>query len=367
MTTPSSGNYPATSSTPAADETYQVTISNVGLAGNAKRFTYTVTTINPDAPTVSLTPLKPVAYKHGKRGRFLVTRSGDVSTDLTVAYSVGGTAAPAVAYKALDGHVDDSGGQRLGQDQGNPGGRRSRHRRADGDRHVAGQWGCLCRHRDEHRHGDHRGTALIGPGLAPALLGRYVPYSAIDESTSPCLATFIRLLRRQVLLHLLHHMLPMPAQPAPETELLRAAYAAFNARDIDAALVLMTPDVTWPKAFKGGFVCGPEEVRAYWTQQWSEIDPHVEPVSFSSEEAGRISVVVHQVVRDLAGVVLIDEQVGHRFILAHGLIQSMEVGATFIVHPGGLTAACSGGRVARWGSPCASTLAWARRRWRCGR
>jgi hypothetical protein len=35
----------------------------------------------------------------------------------------------------------------------------------------------------------------------------------------------------------------MPNQPAPETELLRAAYGAFNARDIDAALALMTPDV----------------------------------------------------------------------------------------------------------------------------
>jgi hypothetical protein len=40
----------------------------------------------------------------------------------------------------------------------------------------------------------------------------------------------------------------MPNQPAPETELLRAAYAAFNARDIDAALALMTPDVEWPRA-----------------------------------------------------------------------------------------------------------------------
>ena len=51
----------------------------------------------------------------------------------------------------------------------------------------------------------------------------------------------------------------MPNQPAPEIELLRAAYAAFNARDIDAALALMTPDVEWPRAFKGGFVHGPEE------------------------------------------------------------------------------------------------------------
>ncbi|ACC83648.1 nuclear transport factor 2 family protein [Nostoc punctiforme] len=117
----------------------------------------------------------------------------------------------------------------------------------------------------------------------------------------------------------------MSEQPASEIELLRAAYAAFNARDIDAALALMTPDVAWPKAFKGGFVRGTEEVRAYWTEQWSEINPHVEPVSFYSEEAGRILVDVHQVVRDLVGGVLADEHVGHRFTLEQGLIQVMEV------------------------------------------
>lgn len=85
----------------------------------------------------------------------------------------------------------------------------------------------------------------------------------------------------------------MHDQPSPEIELLRTAYATFNARDIDAALALMTPDVAWPKAFKGGFVCGPEEVRAYWTEQWSEIDPHVEPVSFHPGEDSRILVHVH--------------------------------------------------------------------------
>ncbi|MHC5760961.1 nuclear transport factor 2-like protein [Nostoc sp.] len=87
----------------------------------------------------------------------------------------------------------------------------------------------------------------------------------------------------------------------------------------------MTPDVAWPKAFKGGFVRGTEEVRAYWTEQWSEINPHVEPVSFYSEESGRILVDVHQVVRDKAYAVLADEHVGHRFTLEHGLIQAMEV------------------------------------------
>jgi ketosteroid isomerase-like protein len=117
----------------------------------------------------------------------------------------------------------------------------------------------------------------------------------------------------------------MPNQLAPEVELLRTAYAAFNARDIDAALALMTPDVAWPRAFKGGFVRGPEEVCAYWTEQWSEINPQVEPVAFHPEDDGKILVEVHQVVRDLAGAVLADEHVGHRFTIEHGLIQAMEV------------------------------------------
>jgi ketosteroid isomerase-like protein len=55
----------------------------------------------------------------------------------------------------------------------------------------------------------------------------------------------------------------MPNQSAPEIKLLCVAYAAFNARDINAALALMTPDVSWPRALKGVFVRGPEEIRAY--------------------------------------------------------------------------------------------------------
>ena len=115
----------------------------------------------------------------------------------------------------------------------------------------------------------------------------------------------------------------MPNQP--EIEQLRAAYAAFNARDLDAAVALMTSDVHWPRAFKGGFIRGPETIRAYWTEQWSKIDPHVEPVAFHPETDGQILVKVHQVVRDLTGTVLSDEHVGHRFTLKEGLIQGMEI------------------------------------------
>ncbi len=121
----------------------------------------------------------------------------------------------------------------------------------------------------------------------------------------------------------------MPSAPpdnsSPQIELLRAAYAAFNSRDIDAAVSLMTPDVAWPRAFKGGVVHGPDEVRAYWTEQWSEINPHVEPLAFHPENPVRILVEAHQVVRDMAGTILADERVGHRFTIEHGLIRGMEV------------------------------------------
>ena len=117
----------------------------------------------------------------------------------------------------------------------------------------------------------------------------------------------------------------MTHQTALEIQLLRETYAAFNARDIDAALALMTPDVAWPRAFKGGFVRGPEAVRAYWTEQWSEIDPNVQPVSFHPESADGILVEVHQVVRDLTGAVLADGMVGHRFTFADRLIDRMVV------------------------------------------
>jgi hypothetical protein len=117
----------------------------------------------------------------------------------------------------------------------------------------------------------------------------------------------------------------MTKPSAQHAELLRAAYAAFNARDVAAALSLMTDEVTWPRAFKGGYVCGHDEVRIYWTEQWAEIDPHVEPIAFHPEDASSVLVEVRQVVRDLAGTVLADERVGHRFTIENGLIHGMEV------------------------------------------
>jgi nuclear transport factor 2 (NTF2) superfamily protein len=67
-----------------------------------------------------------------------------------------------------------------------------------------------------------------------------------------------------------------------EQQLLRSAYKAFNARDIDAALAAMHHDVKWPNGMEGGYVHGREAVRDYWTRQRGKIDPHVEPLRFAS-------------------------------------------------------------------------------------
>lgn len=107
-------------------------------------------------------------------------------------------------------------------------------------------------------------------------------------------------------------------------ELLRRAYSAFNARDLDAALALVHPDVDWPNAIDGGRIRGHAAVRAYWERQFESIDPRVEPESFDDAD-GRIVVGVHQVVRALDGALLADERIRHVYTFRDGLIARMEI------------------------------------------
>ena len=108
--------------------------------------------------------------------------------------------------------------------------------------------------------------------------------------------------------------------------LIKQAYFAFNSRDIDGALALMTEDVSWPKASEGGKVIGKEEIRAYWTRQWGEFDPHVEPLALTEEGGAKIRVRVHQLVKNLQGEVVSDGEVFHVFTVNSGLIAAMELG-----------------------------------------
>ncbi len=107
--------------------------------------------------------------------------------------------------------------------------------------------------------------------------------------------------------------------------LIREAYSAFNTRNIDGALALMTEKVRWPKASEGGHVVGKEEIRAYWTRQWQEFDPHVTPTELIDRADGKTEVRVRQVVRSLSGDVLSDSEVSHIYTISDGLIEGMDL------------------------------------------
>jgi hypothetical protein len=107
---------------------------------------------------------------------------------------------------------------------------------------------------------------------------------------------------------------------------IERAYTTFNQRDIDGALALMTEDVSWPKASEGGKVVGKEEIRGYWTRQWGEFDPHVEPLAMTEVDGGKVRVRVQQLVKSLGGDVLFDGEVLHVFTLRGGLIAAMDLG-----------------------------------------
>jgi hypothetical protein len=107
--------------------------------------------------------------------------------------------------------------------------------------------------------------------------------------------------------------------------LITKAYAAFNKRDIDSAFALMSEHVNWPKASEGGRVVGKDEIRAYWTRQWNQFDPHVEPIEVIDRSEGKTDVRVHQLVKSLDGDVLSDSEVWHTYTISNGLIDRMDL------------------------------------------
>lgn len=109
------------------------------------------------------------------------------------------------------------------------------------------------------------------------------------------------------------------------SQLIGEAYAAFNRRDIDGALALMSENVSWPKASEGGRANGKEQIRAYWTRQWQEFDPNVDPVEIVELNGGIAKVRVHQLVKSLSGDVLFDGEVWHIYTVLKNLILRMDI------------------------------------------
>lgn len=107
--------------------------------------------------------------------------------------------------------------------------------------------------------------------------------------------------------------------------LLRRAYEAFNARDIDGALATMHADVDWPNGMEGGRLHGHQELREYWRRQFDLIDSLVEPRHIEQRLDGQVIVTVRQVVHDGAGSVISANTVEHRYVISEELIARMDV------------------------------------------
>ena len=108
-------------------------------------------------------------------------------------------------------------------------------------------------------------------------------------------------------------------------DLIKKAYSAFNERNIDKALSIMQPNVQWSKAWEGGYISGHDEIKQYWTRQWKEINPNVEPVGFNERQNGSLEVEVHQQVKDLQGNLMFDGTVKHIYTFEDGLIKTMDI------------------------------------------
>ena len=106
---------------------------------------------------------------------------------------------------------------------------------------------------------------------------------------------------------------------------MRRTYAAFNARDIDAVIAVLHPDVDWPNAWEGGRVRGHAAVRSIGPGSSRRSTRRVEPQSFALTPDGRVVIDVHQVVRDRTGAIIADRPVQHVYHLRDGLIDHMEV------------------------------------------
>ena len=107
--------------------------------------------------------------------------------------------------------------------------------------------------------------------------------------------------------------------------LIAKAYTAFNKRDIETALTTMQPNIQWSKAWEGGYIDGHDEIRQYWTRQWTEINPTVDPIGFNERENGSLEVKVHQIVKDHDGSLMFDGLVKHIYTFQDGLIKTMDI------------------------------------------
>jgi ketosteroid isomerase-like protein len=113
-----------------------------------------------------------------------------------------------------------------------------------------------------------------------------------------------------------------------EEEIVRAAYAAFNDRDIEQAVALMDPDVEWPDVVRGGVVRGRDGVRGHWREVFASAEPRIEVGDLERRPDRSIAAAVRQVVTGPDGQLISDDHLVHVFHIDDQLITRMDVEPT---------------------------------------
>jgi hypothetical protein len=108
-------------------------------------------------------------------------------------------------------------------------------------------------------------------------------------------------------------------------DLLENAYAAYNRRDVDGLLELLTEDVDWPDG--DARLVGRAAVRRYWLDQFTQTRTRDEPVRFVALSPDRTAVHIDQTVQDRHGRVLSRGAFRYSFTVRGGLISRLDVAA----------------------------------------
>jgi ketosteroid isomerase-like protein len=115
-----------------------------------------------------------------------------------------------------------------------------------------------------------------------------------------------------------------PDLPGSRGPWLRAAYDAFNRRDVEWALERFDQEVEWPDLLAGRVLRGPDAVRAYWRRQFELISSHVVPTEIAEDET-HAAVFVDQTVRDLKSGEEWRARIVHLWTFAGELVRQMQV------------------------------------------
>jgi ketosteroid isomerase-like protein len=114
-------------------------------------------------------------------------------------------------------------------------------------------------------------------------------------------------------------------------DLIANAYAAYNRRDVDGLLELLTEDVDWPDG--DARLVGKAAVRQYWLHQFTETRTHDEPVRFIDLSPERIVVHIDQTVEDRHGRVLSRGAFRYSFDIRGGLISRLDIAVVPTIGP----------------------------------